>query len=285
MSPLGNRPFLKMNGLGNAIVVVDLRGTDITVTAEEARAVAAVIPYDQMMVLHDGDGIDAFMRIYNLDGSEVSSCGNGTRCVAWYLMRETGQNETLLATSSGPLVATRGTAPDSFSVDMGRPRFGWQDIPLAHDAGDSRAIDLSYPEGTPILSAPSVVNVGNPHAVFWVDDISAHDLATIGPALEHHPLFPERANISLAHVTGADTITLKVWERGAGLTLACGTAACAAAVAAARKGLTDRSVTVTLPGGPLRIDWQADDHILMTGPAELEYEGRFDPAIFADVAA
>jgi diaminopimelate epimerase len=280
MSPLGNRPFLKMNGLGNAIVVLDLRGTDVVVTADEARAIAADIPYDQMMVLHDGDGIDAFMRIYNLDGSEVASCGNGTRCVAWYLMRQTGEDEVRLATSSGPLTATRGSAPMTFTVDMGTPRFGWRDIPLARDAGDARAIDLTCASDA-ALTAPSVVSVGNPHAIFWVKDIAAHDLARVGPLLEHDPLFPERANISLAQVIASDAITLKVWERGAGLTLACGTAACATAVAAARKGLTGRHVTVTLPGGPMTIDWRDDDHIMMTGPAELEYEGRFNPAIFA----
>lgn len=284
MSPLGNRPFLKMNGLGNAIVVLDLRGTGIAVTAGEARAVAAAVPYDQMMVLHDGTGVDAFMRIYNSDGSEVSSCGNGTRCVAWRLMEDTGRDTIHLATSSGPLTAWRGAAPMTITVDMGTPRFGWRDIPLAHDAGDTRAIDLAWPEAAPVVSAPSVVNVGNPHAIFWVDDIAACDLAELGPALEHHPLFPQRANISLAHVTAPDALTLKVWERGAGLTLACGTAACAAAVAAARTGRTGRSVTVTLPGGPLLIEWRADDHILMTGPVELEYQGRFDPAIFGGVA-
>ena len=165
---------------------------------------------------------------------------------------------------------------------MGVPRFGWQDIPLSRDAGDARAIHFAPAPG---LSAPSVVNVGNPHAIFWVDDIEAVDFAALGPKIEHDPIFPERANISLAHVTAPDALTLKVWERGAGLTRACGTAACAAAVAAARTGRTGRSVTVTLPGGPLHILWREDDHILMTGPVETEFEGRFDPALFSGTAA
>jgi diaminopimelate epimerase len=161
---------------------------------------------------------------------------------------------------------------------MGRPRFGWHDIPLARPFEDTKAIDLSIvpPGGGPGLVSPSVVNVGNPHAVFWVDDIDAYDLAHLGPRLETHPLFPERANISLAHVTSPRTIAVRTWERGAGLTRACGSAACATAVTAARKGLAERHLTVTLPGGPLEIEWRADDHIWMTGPVELEHEGILD---------
>lgn len=284
MNHLDNRPFLKMNGLGNSIIVLDLRGTDLTVSAEEARSIAAAIPYDQMMVLHDGFGIDAVMRIYNLDGSEVSSCGNGTRCVAWYLMRDSDRTSVSLATSSGPLLAVKGEKPDTFTVNMGTPRFGWRDIPMSRSAGDARAIRFAPRKGKG-LRDPSVVNVGNPHVIFWVNDVAAYDLAEIGPLIEHAPLFPQQVNVSLAQVTAHDAITLRVWERGAGQTLACGTAGCATAVAAARKGLTNRKVTVTLPGGPLLIDWREDDHILMTGPAKLEYAGRFDPAIFSKVAA
>jgi diaminopimelate epimerase len=164
---------------------------------------------------------------------------------------------------------------------MGVPKFNWDEIPLAEEFHDTRSIELQVgPIDDPVLHTPSVVNVGNPHCIFWVDDLDAHDLARIGPVLEHHPLFPQRANISLAQVTSPDAITLRVWERGAGLTRACGTAACAVVVAAVRKKLTGRKVTVTLPGGPLQLEWrEADDHILMTGPSELEYEGTLDASL------
>jgi diaminopimelate epimerase len=163
------------------------------------------------------------------------------------------------------------------TVDMGPPRFGWKDIPLAEAFHDTKAIELQIgPIDKPILHSPSVVNVGNPHAVFWVEDVNAYDLGRIGPMLENHPLFPERANISVAHVTSPRSITVRTWERGAGLTRACGSAACAAAVCAARKGLTGRQVTITLPGGPLLIEWTAEDRIWMTGPVEFEHEGVLD---------
>jgi diaminopimelate epimerase len=165
----------------------------------------------------------------------------------------------------------------SITVDMGEPKFGWQDIPLSEEFRDTRAIELQIgPIDNPILHSPSVVNVGNPHAVFWVDDTADYDLARLGPMLENHPIFPERANISLAHVASPESIELRTWERGAGLTQACGSAACAAAVCAARKRLTGRNVSVTLPGGVLRVEWAADNHILMTGPVEFEYEGVID---------
>jgi diaminopimelate epimerase len=171
---------------------------------------------------------------------------------------------------------------------MGVPRFDWRDIPLAEEFRDTRAIELQIgPIDDPILHSPSVVSMGNPHAVFWVDDVARYDLGRIGPLLENHPIFPERANISLAAAASRERLVVRTWERGAGLTKACGSAACAAAVCAARTRRTGRKVTVTLPGGDLLIEWRAgDDHVLMTGPVEYEYEGRFDPALFAgaDVA-
>ncbi len=283
MSALANHAFIKMNGLGNEILILDLRDGTPLPTPEEARAIhRSGLTFDQLMTLEPGRGTDFSTTILNNDGSESAACGNGTRCIAWLLMNETGKDRLTIATKAGPLVATSGSAPHTITVDMGLPRFGWKDIPLSRDAGDARAIDF---EPAPGLSAPSVVNVGNPHAIFWVDDIAAYDFATLGPKIEHDPIFPERANISLAHVTAPDALTLKVWERGAGLTRACGTAACAAAVTAARTNRTGRSVTVTLPGGPLHIQWRDDDHILMTGSIESEFEGRFDPAIFAGTAA
>jgi diaminopimelate epimerase len=174
----------------------------------------------------------------------------------------------------------------SITVDMGEPRFNWQDIPTAEEFRDTRAIELQIgPIDNPVLHSPSVVNVGNPHAIFWVDDVDAYDLARLGPMLENHPIFPERANISLAHVTSRSAITLRTWERGAGLTRACGSAACAAAVSAARKKLADRTVVVTLPGGPLAIEWTNTNRILMTGPVAFEYEGVLDLAKLARVPA
>ncbi|MFI5012472.1 MAG: diaminopimelate epimerase [Hyphomicrobiales bacterium] len=286
MSGLANHPFLKMNGLGNEIVVLDLRGSHDLVTADEARAIAAAPSshFDQLMALHDAvtPGADAFMRIYNTDGSEAQACGNGTRCVAWAMLRGDARRSLLLETKAG-LVACERLDEWSFTVDMGAPRFGWDEIPLAEAFADTRGIELQIgPIDAPVLHTPSAVNMGNPHAIFWVADVEAYDLSRIGPLLESHPIFPERANISIAQVRDRRHIRLRVWERGAGLTRACGSAACAAAVAAHRLGLADRSVTVTLPGGDLLIEWrESDGHVLMTGPVELEHEGRLAAALFA----
>jgi diaminopimelate epimerase len=287
MAALDGRPYLKMNGIGNEIVVLDLRDGKHAVTPAEARAVAAREPFDQLMVVHAPrtPGTDAFLRIYNADGSQSGACGNGTRCVAWHLMRSAGGDALTLETSTSLLVATR--RGDEITVDMGPPRFAWQDIPLAEEFRDTRYIELQIgPIDAPILHSPSAVNMGNPHAVFFVDDDpSVYDLARIGPMLENHPVFPERANISIARILDPSRIVLRVWERGVGLTRACGSAACAAAVAAARLKRTGRSVRVTLPGGDLLIDWrERDDHVLMTGPVEVEHEGRVDPLWLADPA-
>jgi diaminopimelate epimerase len=289
MSALTGRPFLKMNGLGNEIVVLDLRGAATRVSPEEARAIARGpgSHFDQLMVLHDPvtPGTDAFMRIYNTDGSQSGACGNGTRCVAWAVLRGSDRPGLVLETAAGLLPTTR-VAETVFTVDMGVPRLRWDEIPLAEPFEDTTGIELQVgPIDAPVLHTPSVVNMGNPHAIFWVADLDAHDLARVGPLLENHPLFPERANISLAQVTSPGTIRLRVWERGAGLTRACGSAACATAVAAARKGLTGRDVVVTLPGGDLTVRWrEEDDHVLMTGPVELEHEGVFRPDVFAGAA-
>jgi diaminopimelate epimerase len=274
-------PFRKMNGLGNDILVVDLRRRRQAFGPAQAQALGARNPrFDQVMVLDDPRtaGTEAYVRIFNADGSEAEACGNGMRCVGWVVARETGRNALKFETGAGVLhvnVADIGR----ITVDMGRPKFGWRDIPLAQPADDTRAIALQVgPPGRPILESPSVANVGNPHAVFWVEDAEAYDLGRIGPLLENHPIFPERANISLARVASPGAITLRTWERGAGLTKACGSAACAAAVCAARKGLTERQVVVTLPGGELAIEWRGDDRILMTGPVEIEHEGVLDLA-------
>ena len=286
MSGLANTPFLKMNGLGNEIVILDLRRSAHLVTEAEARAVAAAPTshFDQLMVLHRpvAPGTDAFMRIYNTDGSQAQACGNGTRCVAWAMLRGSQRRSLLLETKAG-LVACERLGETSFTVDMGAPRFAWHEIPLAEEFADTRGFELQVgPIDAPVLHTPSAVNMGNPHAIFWVEDVEAHDLARVGPLLESHPIFPERANISLAQVIDRGHIRLRVWERGAGLTRACGSAACAAAVAAHRLDLADRKVTVTLPGGDLAIEWrESDGHVLMTGPVEFEHDGVLSPALFA----
>ena len=288
MNALANHSFIKMNGLGNEIVVVDMRVRPQAITAADARAAAAAAPYDQLMAVYPprAVGTDAYVRIYNNDGSEAGACGNGMRCVADILFKQSGNSTLTVETRAGLLACFRGDAPLTSTVDMGQPRFHWTEIPLAEEFFDTRAIELQVgPIDHPILHSPSAVSMGNPHVVFWVDDVDAYDLGKIGPLLEHHPMFPERANISLAQVVSRQRLILRTWERGAGLTRACGSAACAAAVSAARTGRTGREVTVTLPGGDLAIVWrQSDDHVLMTGPASFEYEGQFDPALFASVA-
>ena len=290
MSALANHAFVKMNGLGNEIVVVDMRRAPAAVSAAEARAAARPegAPYDQMMVLYPPrtPGTEALVRIYNNDGSESGACGNGMRCIASLVLEETGKDAALFETNAG-LLSCRKADGGLFTVDMGAPRFAWNEIPLAEEFRDTRAIELQIgPIDAPILHSPSVVNMGNPHAIFWVDDVEAYDLAKVGSLLESHPIFPERANISLAAIKSREHIVVKTWERGAGLTKACGTAACAAAVAAARLRRTGRNVRVTLPGGDLLVTWrEKDDHVLMTGPVEFEYAGRFDPALFASVDA
>ncbi len=274
-------PYVKMNGLGNEIVVVDLRASSKVFSAAEVATVAADRPsrFDQMMVLHapKTKDTDAYVRIYNADGSEVGACGNGTRCVGWLMGQASGGRSDFKIETTAGILDVKVKDASLITVDMGEPRFHWQDIPTSEEFRDTRAIELQIgPIDAPVLHSPSVVNVGNPHAIFWVDNVNAHDLGRFGPLLENHPIFPERANISLAQVTARDAITLRTWERGAGLTKACGSAACAAVVCAARKKLTGRRVTVTLPGGPLHIEWTEGNRILMTGPAEFEYEGVLD---------
>ena len=226
------------------------------------------------------------MRIYNNDGSEAGACGNGMRCVASLITQATGKDKLAFEVDGRVLNTWKG-ADGLFTVDMGAPKFGWKDIPLAEEFRDTRAIELQIgPIDKPVLHSPSVVSMGNPHAIFWVDDVNAYDLAKFGPMLENHPIFPQRANITLCAVQSKEHIVIRTWERGAGLTQACGSAACAAAVAAARLKRTGRKVRVTLPGGDLSIDWrESDDHVLMTGPVEFEFEGKFDPALFAKVVA
>src|SRR6202140_5309183 len=265
MSALANPAFAKMNGIGNEIVVVDLRDASAAVTAAEARAVAspAGVPYDQLMVLQPPrlEGTEAFIRIYNNDGSEAAACGNGMRCVARRLFEDTGQTAATFETRAGLLPCWQGPSGDLYTVDMGPPKFGWKEIPLAEEFRDTRSIELQIgPIDAPVLHTPSVVSMGNPHAIFWVDDVNAYDLARFGPLLENHPIFPERANITLAAVKSPEHIVIRTWERGAGLPKARRSAACGAAVSAGRPRRTGRRVTVTLPGGDLLIEWREGDN-------------------------
>ncbi len=275
-------PFRKMNGLGNDFLVVDARAAPVRPRPEVIRVLAnrkTGVGFDQFITIEPGRSpADAFMRIDNADGGEVEACGNATRCVGRLLMSETGRNTAAIETVAGLLFARPTGDADLISVDMGVPKFGWQYIPLAEEFRDTRAIELQVgPIEAPVLHSPSVANVGNPHAIFWVEDVDAYDLARFGPMLENHPIFPERANISLAQVTAPDAIKLRTWERGVGETRACGTGACATLVCAARTRRTGRAATISLPGGDLFIEWDARDHIWMTGPAELEFTGAFDP--------
>ncbi len=282
-------PFRKMNGLGNDFVVLDARSRALSLGVDALRAIAdrkEGIGCDQIIALEPSRKADVFMRIWNADGGEVGACGNAARCVAGIVAAERGEKSVSIETESGVLSALAG-ADGTVTVDMGAPRFAWNEIPLSEPFHDTRRIELQIgPIDAPVLHTPSVVNVGNPHALFFVDDVAAHDLAKFGPMLEHHPLFPERANISLVQVLSEDHLKVRTWERGAGLTRACGTAACAAAVAAARLKLAGRKVSVSLPGGDLLVEWrEGDGHILMTGPYTLDFEGTLPAELFQPASA
>lgn len=279
-------PFTKMNGLGNDFVVVDSRTSGLRLTRDEINRISdrdTGIGCDQFIVLEPPKpGVDVFMRIYNGEGAEVEACGNATRCIAHAIMQETGKDHAMVDTVAGILVAYPG-GDDLVTVDMGEPRLAWDEIPLSEKFHDTRAIELQIgPIDNPILHSPAVVNVGNPHAIFYVDNLDDYDLAQIGPMIEYHPMFPERANISLAQVVDREHVIVRVWERGAGLTRACGTAACAVGVASFRKRLTERRAEVMLPGGPLTIEWrERDGHILMTGPYQIDFSGVVPPEMIS----
>ncbi len=264
--------FTKMHGLGNDFVVLDARTSPIPeVDAAVAAALAdrhTGIGCDQLLVLEPSTIADFRMRIFNADGSEVEACGNATRAVG-LLHGAAARIETLGG------VVTANPADGGIAVEMGHPRFGWEQIPLAY-AMDTHAMPVAWED----LADPIAVNVGNPHAIFFVPDADAVDLTRLGPEIEHDPLFPERINVNVATVTARDAMRLRVWERGAGITRACGTGACATAIAAMRRGLVDRHVTVTLPGGALAIEWRDDGEIVMTGPATESYRGDFDAAAY-----
>ena len=282
-SALAGRSVSRMNGAGNKILVLDLRGGAALPTPEEARAIhrAPGLDYDQFMVLGGprSAGTLAFVSIYNNDGSLAGACGNGTRCVADRLARETGGEALAVETLAGRITCER-MGPATWRVDMGAPRLGWRDIPLSRPIPDTSEVRIPL-AGGPDLGPASLVNMGNPHAVFFVRDVAAVDVEALGPRYESHPLFPEKANVSFAEVVARDAVRLRVWERGVGATLACGSAACATLVAAARRGLTGRKARIRLPGGELTIEWrESDDHVLMTGPVEFEREITLESGIF-----
>src|SRR3569623_3350631 len=272
-----------MIGLGNESIVADMRGRADRVTPAAAMALNAdpATKFDQIMAIHAArtPGTASYIQIINSDGSLAQACGNGMRCVVQALAAETGNTDFVFETLAGILTAEEH-ADGTISVDMGKPRFGWQEIPLAEEFADTTGIELQIgPIDAPVLHTPSVASMGNPHATFWVgDDVWSYALARFGPLLENHPIFPQRANISIAQVVAPDRNILRTWERGAGLTRACGTAACAALVNGARTKRPGRKATVPLPGGDLGIEWRADDHVMLTGPAEFEFSGAFDPA-------
>jgi diaminopimelate epimerase len=270
--------FTKMHGLGNDFVVLDGRGAPLALDPAQARAIAdrrTGVGCDQLITILPPrmDGADAFMLILNADGDEVEACGNGARCVASILMGEAGAECTVIETVVGLLPTERGSN-GAIAVDMGEARLGWREIPLAA-AADTLALDVTVGP----LSAPCAVNMGNPHAVFFVDDVEAVDLETHGPAVEHHPMFPERTNVEVIEALSATRLRMRVWERGVGITRACGSGACAALVAAHRRGITGRQAEVVLDGGSLEIAWLENGHVRMAGPAAVSFTGALDPAL------
>lgn len=268
-----------MNGLGNQFTILDLRETEYPLSPEKVEIIAAKTEKtrcDQLITIEKapGGGDGVFMGVWNTDGSRVETCGNAARCIAWLLFQESDDETVRIATQSNELLAQR-VSEKVVSVDMGEPKFGWRQIPLAEQFEDTRFIDIKLgPIDNPVLWGPSAVNIGNPHCIFFVDDVTGHALERFGPMIENHPLFPERTNVSIAQATGEHSIRLRVWERGVGITKACGTAACATAVAAHRRRLTARRVTITLDGGDLAIDWREDNHVIMSGVIEHQGTGE-----------
>jgi diaminopimelate epimerase len=274
---MGTIPFVKMHGLGNDFVVIDARRDAFPLDRTRAHAIAdrkTGIGCDQLIVIEKPQrpGADVFMRIHNADGGEVEACGNATRCIATLVMAETGGDRVVVETNTG-LLEARPESDGRVSVDMGPARLEWREIPLA-SAQDTLHVDLALGN----LADPVCTNMGNPHATFFVADVMSVDLASLGPLLEHHKLFPERANIGVAQVLSPERLRLRVWERGVGVTRACGTGACAALVAASRRGLVGRQAEIVLDGGALTIEWRADGHVIMTGPVATSFNGSFDLA-------
>ncbi len=271
-------PFTKMHGLGNDFVVLDARRARVRIGARQARAIAdrhTGVGCDQVIVIEPpANGLaDAFMRSRNADGGEVAACGNGTRCVAAMIMKEKHSTRAVIETAAGVLDA-RAKADGLIAVDMGPAAADWRDIPLA---GPADTLHLDIAAGP--LSDPVAVNMGNPHAVFFVDDAEAVPLASLGPQIERHEMFPRATNVEVAQVLSGSEIRLRVWERGVGITLACGSGACAALVAASRRGLTGRAADVVVDGGRLGVEWLDDGHVRLTGPVAVSFTGTLDQSM------
>ena len=289
------RPYIRMNGAGNAFIVVQAFEEVFHPTEDQVRALAdpaaGLGGFDQLIGVEPSETADAFMRVWNADGSMVETCGNALRCVGWLLLEATDKEEVIIDTLAGPTTARRASsrvgsgdpldliegstiAANLVTVDMGAPRLHWTEVPLAEEM-DTRGIELQVgPIDAPLLHTPGAVSMGNPHVVFFTDQQDDAFVRGSGSLIEHHPLFPQGVNVGFAKVIDRDHIRLRVWERGAGLTLACGTGACAALVATARRGLTERKATVVVDGGALIIDWdEASGHVFMTGPVEVERTG------------
>ncbi len=283
-----SRPFLKMNGLGNDFVVVEARPESpygaFAPTVAEARAIAdreSGIGCDQLIAIEPSQRADAFMRIWNADGGAVEQCGNAARCVGWLLMEASGRDTVSLETPAGVLAVERA-GPHAVTVDMGKPGLDWRDIPL-EEAMDTRGIELQVgPIDNPVLHTPGAVSMGNPHVIFFVPDAETAPVREVGSMIEYHRLFPQRTNVEFCEVKARDRLRVRVWERGVGVTKACGTGACAALVAANRRGLCNRKATVEMDGGDLVIEWRRDDdHVLMTGPVAVEFTGVLPAGAYA----
>lgn len=271
--------FRKMHGLGNDFVVLDGRAAPLGLTHAQMVALAdrrRGIGCDQLIIMEPPPpGADVFMRIHNPDGSEAGACGNATRCIASLIAAETGKARVVVRTIAGDL-PSEAMPGELWRVDMGPARLGWQDVPLAREADT-----LHLPLACGPVADPAACSMGNPHATFFVPDLDALPVSEIGPRLEHDPIFPDRANIGFVQVMAPDHLRLVVWERGAGLTLACGSGACATIVNAHRRGLTGRTARITMPGGDLLMEWRADGHVLMTGPVATAFNGQVDPRALA----
>lgn len=288
-------PFLKMNGLGNEFVVLDARQHDFSLSVATLQAIAnkqTGIGYDQLIVLENSQIADVFMRIYNADGSQVNACGNATRCVGALVMQKIGRDECSIETNDGKKFArfenelcsqnTNMTDQRIVTANIGQAKLNWDQIPLSEEFHDTAGIELEIgPLGNPILHTPSVLNMGNPHVVFWADKHpDEYGLENFGPMIENHPLFPEKVNVSVAQVLSNDRVILRTWERGVGITQACGTAACAAAVSAHRRGFTGNKVAILVPAGEINIEWTTNNNVLMSGDWMLDYESSLAAEIF-----
>jgi diaminopimelate epimerase len=280
-----SRTFLKMNGLGNDFVVIETASQAFEPTPEEIRAIAkrgdGGVGCDQVIAIDPpkAPGANAYVRFWNSDGDEIGACGNGTRCVAWLLMQSSGKDAVAFDTNAGRLSGV-AAGERLVTVDMGPPGLDWTQIPLSEEMNTERVELQVGPIDAPLVHTPVCVSMGNPHVVFFVDAPVSDEFATgTGSLVEHHPLFPEGVNVGFAHIAARDHIQLKVWERGAGLTSACGTGACAAQVAAVRRGLTDRKARVEFENGALVIEWrESDGHVIMTGPVSMDFTGKLPVA-------